>query len=516
MNKYIDLLTDTSFAFGGTGVLVVAVLVLLSWVLMPRRERRKLHLPAFLLLMHVGLYLTHRLTTAHAWKRPLEVSGLLVLLLCLGRTAFLLVVEWFFRLRLKRPLPRIMADIIQVFIYLGVAFVIFREMGAELGSLLTTSAVLTAVIGLSLQETLGNLFAGLAIQAQRPFEIGDWIQVQDAQENSTGRVIEINWRATKLITNDRVEVIIPNGLLAKVPIRNYSQPSPISRRVVNVQGPYETPPHTVEAALIRAASGCRGVLAEPAPCTWVVKYADSGIEYSLLYFISDFENRAWIDSDVRRHIWYAFQRAGIGIPFPIADVRLHQATELQSQRAEKEQFGDRLRMMRSVDFLEAIPSASLEDLARACKLSLYDSGEDIVRQGEQGAELFIIRSGAATVLVQSADGGSIEVARVGPGDVFGEMSLMTGEGRNATVRASVACEVLVIGHAAFAEVLERNPELLPRISEILANRQAEIEQAQTASQQFDQARESLVLLDKIRNFFSLRARGSDTGGQPEG
>ncbi len=510
MNKYIDLLTDTSFAFGGTGVLVVAVLVLFLWVLMPGRERAKAHYPAFLLVLHVALYLAHRFSGSHSLKRPLEVSGLFVLLLCLGRTAYLLVFEWFLRHRLKRAPSRIVADIVQVFIYFGVGFIIFREMGAEVGSLLTTSALLTAVIGLSLQETLGNLFAGLAIQAQRPFEVGDWIKVEDAQESATGKVIEINWRATKLMTNDRVEIIIPNGLLAKSPIRNFSQPSQVSRRLIRVQGPYDTPPHRVEAALMQAIRGCPKVLESPTPGTWISQYADSGIEYTLLYFISDFENRAWIDSDVRRRIWYSFQRAGISVPFPVQDVRLQQTSDSAAQRYDQEQTKIRRQLMRRVDFLEALPTAALDHLAQVSRLCLYDADEDIIRQGDQGSELFIIRTGEAVVLVRSGENEPIEVARLGPGGVFGEMSLITGEGRSATVRTVSSAEVLVIGHEAFGEVLERNPELAQRVSDVLANRQAEIEAAQTASQRFDKARDSGELLDKIRNFFSLWPRGSDS------
>jgi small-conductance mechanosensitive channel/CRP-like cAMP-binding protein len=502
MDRYIDILTDTSFAFGSTGVLVVALLVLLSWLLMPSGERRKLSVPALLLVSHVLLALVHRHTHSNDWKRVLEVAGLLFILVCLGRTGFLLVVEWFFRHRLKRPLPRIVADIIQGLIYACVAFIVFRDMGAEFGSLLTTSALLTAIIGLSLQETLGNLFAGLAIQAQRPFAVGDWIQVENSQENSTGKVIEIDWRATKLLTNDRVEIIIPNALLAKSPIRNYSQPSAITRRLLTVQASYQTPPHIVETTLLQAAASCRDVVAEPAPAIWLSKYADSGIEYTLLFFITDFGRRAFIDSEVRRHIWYAFRRAGIDIPYPVCDVRVQHAGEARPPKSAEEQAAERLRMMRTVDFLDVLPAPALEYLAQSSRSCLYDTGEDIVRQGEQGSELFIIQSGAAVVLTQ-ANEQPVEVARIGPGGVFGEMSLVTGEGRTATVRASTPCSVLVIGHQAFGTVLERNRELAKRISEILASRKAEIELAQTTSPDTGQERQSLELLDKIRNFFSL-------------
>ena len=169
MDKYLDFLADTSFAIGGIGTVIVTVLVVLLLLLMPREARGKVRLPALLMLAYVALSLVHRHVSSPTLHRPTELAGLAVLLLCFARSAFLLVFEWFFKHRLKRQAPRIVSDIVQVLIYFSIALIIFREMGAELGSLLTTSALITAVIGLSLQETLGNLFAGLAIQAQRPF-----------------------------------------------------------------------------------------------------------------------------------------------------------------------------------------------------------------------------------------------------------------------------------------------------------------------------------------------------------
>src|SRR5690606_39397019 len=111
----------------------------------------------------------------------------------------------------------------------------------EPASLLATSALLTAVIGLSLQETLGNLFAGLAIQAERPFEVNDWIQF-DEHRHRVGRVVEINWRATKVETSDRVILTVPNGVLARAPIMNFSRPTALVRRSVYVDAPFDAPP----------------------------------------------------------------------------------------------------------------------------------------------------------------------------------------------------------------------------------------------------------------------------------
>jgi small-conductance mechanosensitive channel/CRP-like cAMP-binding protein len=504
MDEYLDLLTESNFAFGRAGVASAAILVLALWMLLPRAIRRKARLPTVLLGLHVSLMLAHKLARAGAPVRhTLEVAGLCGLLLCLGRSAYLLIVEWLLSHRLKRPLARIFGDIVQVAIYFSVAFVTFHEMGAEFGSLLTTSALLTAVVGLSLQETLGNLFAGLAIQAQRTFQIGDWIQVEGTPDSSFGRVVEINWRATKIQTYDSVEIVFPNAFLAKSPIRNFTKPTSLSRRLIRLHGGYQVAPHRMETALLEAAKGCPGVLENPAPRVWIGEFDPHGIEYKLLYFIDDFDHTPAIDPAVRQRIWYSLQRAGIGLPYPIRDVRLQQVSETGAWQAELDQAKRRQRMLRTVDFLDVLPEHALGHLAQNSRTCLYAAGEEIIREGEEGSELFVIRSGEATVRIAREARESVEVARLGAGSVFGEMSLVTGERRSATVRTTSACEVIVLGRDAFREVLEENPDLAHRVSEVLASRQAEIEQAQSAGDGLDRETRSGVLLAKIRALFSL-------------
>src|SRR5690606_4204865 len=173
-----------------------------------------------------------------------------------------------------------------------------RQAGAQLDALLTTSALLTAVIGLSLQDTLGNLFAGLSIQAQNPFEVGDWIQYGE-DERTLGRVIEINWRATKVLTLDAVEVVIPNGQLARAPIRNFTRPTSISRRSIPVVVPFHVSPHRVHTVLLGALRQVEGVLSDPPPAILTSGFEERGIRYRVVFFIGDFARREQIDSLVR-------------------------------------------------------------------------------------------------------------------------------------------------------------------------------------------------------------------------
>src|SRR5690606_34089289 len=200
---------------GGVAVLIALSLLLAARLLLPREDRRLVHLPFFLLVLcgvawAIALFY-ERDTYA---GRLLRLAQLFLLLASMGKSSFLIVIHAVLAKRLSFPLPRIVQDIIQIGVYLGVALITLRAAGVEPGSLLATSALLTAVLGLSLQDTLGNMFAGLAIQAERPFQVGDWIQYDAAPEH-VGEVTEINWRATRILTLDHVTITVPNGALAK-------------------------------------------------------------------------------------------------------------------------------------------------------------------------------------------------------------------------------------------------------------------------------------------------------------
>ena len=490
-------------SFGGFGIATAAVLLLLLRVVLPPHERRRMRMPLFMLVANVVLVVLRAVVPMPATAdRVLSVLALFVILASIGHSSFVLIVDWLLERRLSRPLPKIFRDILQVFLYFAVAFLTLPLLGLEPGELLTTSALLTAVIGLSMQETLGNLFAGLAIQAQRPFVVGDFIKF-DIDESLTGRVTEINWRATKVMTDDLVEVIVPNGTLAKAPISNFTQPTVISRRTVSVQAPYEAAPHLVVRALLEAVGAHPDVLESPAPDVILVKYADSGIEYALRYYIRDYSRRRLIDSAIRTRVWYAFQRARISIPFPIRDVRARDMTA-ENKEIEVTTLAERRRRLTAIDFLAELPEPVIERLAARTRVALYSDGEDIIRQGEPGSELFIVRRGEVVVLVSKDGKRPVEVARLGPGKFFGEMSLMTGEARTATVVADGTCELFVVGQDEIRDILESQPDLALHFAEVLAGRRAELgERAGDADDEEEASAQTSVLLSRIKSFFSL-------------
>jgi small-conductance mechanosensitive channel len=497
----LQLLSSGALGIGVT----LALLVLLAFTL-PRASRRLLTAPAALLGGHILLLLARLpLDPASMTARVLAVIGLFLLLTALGRAAFLLIIDVGLGARLKRPLPRIFRDIIQALVFIGVALITLRSAGVEPGSLLTTSALLTAVVGLSLQETLGNLFAGLSIQAQRPFEVGDWIQIEP-DPRLIGRVIEINWRATTVLTLDHVELIIPNGTLAKTAIRNFTKPSPVSRRIIEVQVSYTTSPRQVQQVLLSCVHGVAGIRPEPPPFVLTSKFADSGINYVLQFFIDDFSLRDRIESAVRQRIWFAFQRAHISIPYPTHTIHMYDTSADSLARGDAAEHARRVQALRGVDFLAALPAVSIERLATLAKPCHYMLGEVIIRQGEASQEFFIIEAGEVSVLFGRGDASVAEVARLGPGKFFGEMSLMTGERRAATIQATADCELIKVDKDSFHEILAAAPHLAERITQVLVERQAALEEnlsARTARTRAETEAKSHALLSRIRLFFSL-------------
>ena len=506
MDELLAGINTSVTSFHGVGIVVAAVMILLARLLLPKEDRRNVQVPLALLALHLAIVAIRVVLPADVGAhQPLALIALFLLLIAMGRAGFLLVMHSVVSRRIARPLPKIFRDLLQLTVYAAILMLTLRAAGVEPGSLLTTSALLTAVIGLSLQDTLGNLFSGLAIHAQRPFEVGDWIQFDNDPEH-IGRVAEINWRAAKVLTIENVEITVPNNSLAKAPIHNYSRPTAVARRQVTIVAPYEVPPHQVVRHLTVAAGDVPGVVADPPPTVVPSEYTERGIEYAVRYYVRDFENRDVIAGMVRERLWYALERAHVRIPAPRRRVELHEVSEASRQRDHEQQLRARERALRCVDFLDVLPGELHRRLAELTELRIYDAGEHVIRQGQGREELFIVERGEVVVLLHPSDRHQVEIATLGPGKFFGEMSLMTGELRTATVRATDECELLVVGKAAFQQILQAAPEIAERISEVLAERQATLgDHAVTEADRVDGPIEdrSGVILSRIKEFFSI-------------
>ena len=503
-----QFLRSLSSASGLTIAVSVALgLMGLTALLMPPADRRQLRLPFGFFIAHLLLRGVSLLFEPGApIHRAVSLLALATLLVTIGRSTVLLLLDVILGRRLDRALPKIIRDILQGLVYFLLLLALLREIGLEPGQLLTTSALLTAVIGLSLQDTLGNLVAGLSVQIQRPFSVGDWVQF-DADKNNVGRVIEINWRATTLVTLDDVEVVVPNGALAKAALRVYSRPTPTVRRNLFVQVAYEVPPKRVHEVLLDAIKDTPGVVKDPPANVVTNAYLDSGIEYWVRIYINQFARRDIIEGAVRDRIWYAFQRTGIGFPYPHRIVHMQQHDDETRAVETKKKALKREQALMGVDFLSVITDEQRRELALRATTRLFSGGEVIVRQGDDTAELFIILRGEVMVLLET-DGVETEITRLMRGQFFGEMALVTREKRKATVKSVGDCELLVIDHEAFEAVLHKAPGVVEELSKVLVERQLELDEH--AARLGSEERTTLVeaqssqLLKSIKRLFSLK------------
>src|SRR5262249_34530069 len=174
--------------------------------------------------------------------------------------------------------------ILQDFIVLALILLTSTFLSSQL---LTTSAVSAVVLGFALQDTLGNAFSGLAIQSEKPFHVGQWVKIGAEYE---GRVAEVTWRATKLRTKAGNFVILPNNVIGKEPITNYSEPAAPTRLFVDVGASYLAPPNQVRAAAMEALRHSARVLTAPPPDVLVHAFDASAITYRARFWIADFES----------------------------------------------------------------------------------------------------------------------------------------------------------------------------------------------------------------------------------
>jgi small-conductance mechanosensitive channel/CRP-like cAMP-binding protein len=489
-------LDEVAPAWAGFSTIVLAILVLLGIRrFLPAESRPRTRTPLVFLAIALGLRLAARATLAVGlWQAWGLLNFVSLLCLVVGLTGIAGVLAFDVALRRRRT-PAVLRDLVQIAVVAAVFLAILTEHGFDPVSLAATGGVLTAVVGFALQSTIANLFAGVALPLEGQLAIGDWVRAA----GHTGRIREIKWRSTTLVTKDGDHVIVPNNQLITTDVVNYSRPTDAHRESLRVGFHYRHAPNEVKAALLDAVRGVPGVLAEPAPDCFPVELADSAVVYALRYWISDFARTDPIDGEVRTRIWYAARRSGLEIPFPIRTI------VREEPRAETHEDARRDALAR-VDLFAPIDGECRTQLAAGMRELRFGAGEDIIRQDAPGDSLFIVSHGAVEVRV-GIDGASRGVARLGPGDFFGEMSLMTGAPRNATVTALSDTVCYVIDQAAFRCVLDARPSIADDISAMLARRTTELESsrenlsAEAAERRARDARSSI--LRAIRDAFGL-------------
>ena len=417
-------------------------------------------------------------------------------------------------LRLAAPaaglrLPRILEEIALLAAYVVWGLVRLRLTGVDVASLVTTSAVITAVIAFAMQDTLGNVLGGLLLELDRSISVGDWMKLDEL----SGRVAEIRWRHTAIRTRNGELVIVPNSALMKSRFSVIGDPEREEvrwRRWIWFDVDYDVPAGKVLAAAEQALAGAEipNVAHEPAPDCALIELALGQCRYALRYWLSDPRRDDATDSAVRVHLLAALERAGISPSLP--KQVSHEVLETEARQAARRarEVEARIAKLAAVDLFAPLSREELAALAGRLAHAPYVAGDVITRQGAVAHWLYILAAGEVEVWVDPGEAPRRCVATLAPGSVFGEMGMLTGAPRTATVIARSDAECYRLDKAGFQDILRARPAIAEAISRMLAARQSGLRLAidETHAQAAQPRPETL--LERIRTFFGLDAEAS--------
>lgn len=406
---------------------------------------------------------------------------------------------------LKITTPRILEDILVILAYVVWGMVRLRLAGLDLSHVVATSAVITAVIAFSMQDTLGNILGGLALQLDNSITLDDWVKVDDL----SGRVVEIRWRYTAIETRNGEIVIVPNSALMKTRFMRIGSAGEHFRwrRWVWFNVGFATPPARVIAAVETALgrADIANVAREPAVSCVLMDFAEGYGRYALRYWLTDPRPDDPTDSAVRAHVYAALQRNGMRLAVPERDIHVTKENEAHKEARDSRELARRQAALASAELFAGLNDDERAEIARRLVFAPFVKGDAMTRQGAVAHWLYFIVAGEAEVWLESADGERRLLNTLTPGGFFGEMGLLTGEPRRATVIAKSDCECYRLDKAGLEDIIHSRPAIAEELSRVLANRAAAIAQAQSdlSSRQPAGSASHATILGRIRAFFGL-------------
>jgi small-conductance mechanosensitive channel/CRP-like cAMP-binding protein len=486
---YIELLV-------AAGALAAGLLVFFLWRGLLKRIKSgharpavdfisRVSLPSILLLAALALKLRFWTTALNLNPEfPAYVDGAVIFLVILFVVRFIdtWLVYRFERRRRPFPVPGVLRGFFLAVIYIAVLFVVLKGvLGINITPFLATSAIFTAIIGLALQGVLGNVLAGISLNLTKSFSRGDWVSIGPHE----GVVVDTNWRETLILDRASNIVVIPNNAAASEKIINFARPELKTALTLPVRVSYSAPAAEVLEILKEAAGEVLEVLSAPAPVAFITSYDDLGVSYVIKFWVTDYGRKYMILGDVARLIWYKFKRSQIEIPVALTEavkqavsgIRAEKPPALKEDAAERS-FEDLMRseLFRAAEGEKAgellVASGDVRLLAGLVKRCAYTRGEVIFRQGEGGESCYVVAAGLIRGEVIYEENGKKYTSefKIGPGGLFGEMSLFTGLPRTATVIVEEHAELLEITAADFAELLDRNPGIAETIAGLVSDR----------------------------------------------
>ncbi|NNL91048.1 MAG: mechanosensitive ion channel [Saprospiraceae bacterium] len=444
---------------------------------------------------------------SNPWKVSLVEDKIYwLVLITFGSYALIQFMVWSFYSLLRHyeltRLPRFTFNIFGLILFiLTVVLSAKYFFSLDLAAFLVTSTVISAIVGLSVQDTLSNLFAGVSLQSEAPFNIGEWVFL-GGQE---GKVVDQNWRSLTLLSRENHRITLPNKMVAQDMIINYSRPTPRQIHIFDVGLDYSHPPNEVKNILNKLLNDMSEVTIDEVAFPFVKEYADSGIIYSLKFWIEDYGQVPFVQDKVLSRLWYVLNRKNIKIPYTINELLVQM---VDAEAKEKEHTYNKAKVIQELkdfEWLSNLNEKQLGLLSEKAWLESYAKGETLITQGNEGDSMGIIISGQVDILIKNPEEVDVKVADKTRGDFFGEMSLLTGNPRSATIKAAVDTTVVVMDKKAFTEILLKEPSLLDIFVNALESNQSALAKVIEDFSKQENVKEPgrIILMRRIRSYLKI-------------
>lgn len=385
----------------------------------------------------------------------------IVAMLCLANLVTYVVVEIYIHYRMHRHVPSFLRDLVTMLVYVVFALVSLRVIfRIELSSILTATTVLTAAVAFAMQTTIANILSGFYVQNDENMKRGTWISLKE--NGVVGEIVNVGFRYTTLRTLDKQQVMVPNHQIMQNVVTSLgSRDGEKTGFHLRVGLGFDVPPEKAVKMLTRLLEEEEHVLKNPRPTVIVNGYMESSVEYDMKYYLDDYSRSRSTKGNLLSRIWYAVEREGYAFPYPHREVIRKTPSRPFERDAEAI-----LAILKRTDLFSSLDDEEFRRLAGRTRVKVYGAGEVVVRQDEEGDSLFIVKRGSVNVRIDGALVGSL-----GAGEIFGEMSLLTGERRKATVVADGEVRMVEISKGDIEPLIKADPKLLDGLSAILAERE---------------------------------------------
>lgn len=360
-------------------------------------------------------------------------------------------------------------------VVLVVAVLLSRTWGMALSAVLATTGVLGIVLGLALRNILADFFSGIALNIEKPFDLGDFIllRVRGQRDPFAGTVREINWRSTRLLTPEDNLVSVPNSVVAGAIVENLSYPSPVSEQELDLTLDWDVPQARAERVLVAAVTEAWALGAtagERAPKLRICRMDGGGVGWRVVYLLDPRLRgkgaaRHTLLACVHRHLRV------VGLRPAALPTSLGSASVAVSALRHHDSAADRSLVLAEVGLLRSLSDPERQQLAEGLRVRVLSQGQAAVSASDPGDSMFVVAEGALDVTLGAGESAR-RVNVLGAGSTFGELALFTGEPRSATVRALCATVVYEIDRAQLLPLMAQRASMVDELSLAVAQTQA--------------------------------------------